>query len=204
MHFFRGVGHRKAVSYVRYLNNDEVVSASTDSTLRLWNARSLSPTRVFSGHANEKNFVGLSVDSEFIACGSETNEVRGAESGTWHASRHTDQHLTEECGLSSCTEFLKACLTSPISFLGQSSVLEGACRQRESAEPIVLRVCRQVFVYYRALAKPIAKRVFSSPGAGGQASEGTQFISAVCWKPEAQTLLAANSQGCIKVMELTS
>lgn len=33
--------------------------------------------RVFSGHTNEKNFVGLSVNStaEFIACGSETNAV---------------------------------------------------------------------------------------------------------------------------------
>ncbi|KAK9916220.1 hypothetical protein WJX75_000186 [Coccomyxa subellipsoidea] len=128
-------GHRKAVSYVRYLSSTEVVSASTDSTLRLWNTRTLSQTRRFSGHVNEKNFVGLSVDSEFIACGSETDEV---------------------------------------------------------------------YVYYRALAKPIAKRVFSGPTASGQASEGSQFISAVCWKPQAQVLLAANSQGCIKLMQLTS
>ena len=71
-----GAGHRKAVSYVRYLNSEEVVSASTDSTLRLWNTRSLQQTRRFSGHVNEKNFVGLSVDSEFIACGSETDEVQ--------------------------------------------------------------------------------------------------------------------------------
>eukprot|EP00959_Pyramimonas_sp_CCMP1952_P346657 7260429-Pyramimonas_sp.AAC.1 len=27
------------------------------------------------GHTNDKNFVGLSVSQEFIACGSETNEV---------------------------------------------------------------------------------------------------------------------------------
>jgi E3 ubiquitin-protein ligase RFWD2 len=64
-------------------------------------------------------------------------------------------------------------------------------------------VCPQVFVYYRALAKPIAKRLFSNPGGGGGA-EGPQFISAVAWKPQAQTLLAANSQGSIKVMQLTS
>ncbi len=63
--------------------------------------------------------------------------------------------------------------------------------------------CSQVFVYYRALAKPIAKRLFS-PHGGGNPSDGAQFISAVCWKPQAQTLLAANSQGCIKVMQLTS
>ena len=69
-------GHRKAVSYVRFIAGSEVVSASTDSTLRLWDVRSLGALRNFSGHTNEKNFVGLSVDQDFIACGSETNEAR--------------------------------------------------------------------------------------------------------------------------------
>ena len=69
-------GHRKAVSYVRWLGEGEVVSASTDSTLRLWDLASGRESRVFRGHVNEKNFVGLAADSEFIACGSETNEVR--------------------------------------------------------------------------------------------------------------------------------
>jgi len=69
-------GHRKAVSYVRYLNENELVSASTDSTLRLWNIEQHAMTRLFEGHLNEKNFVGLSADGEFIACGSELNEVR--------------------------------------------------------------------------------------------------------------------------------
>lgn len=72
----RVAGHRKAVSYVRYLNGRELVSASTDSTLRLWDTKACTPARVFNGHNNEKNFVGLSVDNDFIACGSETNEVR--------------------------------------------------------------------------------------------------------------------------------
>lgn len=31
--------------------------------------------RTFRGHTNEKNFVGLTVNNEYIACGSETNEV---------------------------------------------------------------------------------------------------------------------------------
>ena len=53
-----------------------MVSASTDSTLRLWDLASGRESRVFRGHVNEKNFVGLAADSEFIACGSETNEVR--------------------------------------------------------------------------------------------------------------------------------
>ncbi|KAH1263435.1 E3 ubiquitin-protein ligase COP1 [Glycine soja] len=68
-------GHRKAVSYVKFLSNDELASASTDSTLRLWDVKENLPVRTFKGHANEKNFVGLTVSSEYIACGSETNEV---------------------------------------------------------------------------------------------------------------------------------
>lgn len=34
-----------------------------------------SQVRTFKGHTNEKNFVGLTVNSEYIACGSESNEV---------------------------------------------------------------------------------------------------------------------------------
>ena len=32
-------GHRKAVSYVKFLSNYELASASTDSTLRLWDVK---------------------------------------------------------------------------------------------------------------------------------------------------------------------
>lgn len=60
---------------MRWLSDKEVASASTDSTLRLWDIHAARESRVFRGHVNEKNFVGLAADSEFIACGSETNEV---------------------------------------------------------------------------------------------------------------------------------
>lgn len=69
-------GHRKAVSYVRYMGDGELVSASTDSTLRSWSTQAYEPLRTYSGHVNEKNFVGLSVGGNFVACGSETSEVR--------------------------------------------------------------------------------------------------------------------------------
>ncbi|KAL1805870.1 hypothetical protein ACET3Z_028938 [Daucus carota] len=73
LHVFSG--HRKAVSYVKFLSNNELASASTDSTLRLWDVKENLPLRTYRGHTNEKNFVGLSVNSEYLACGSETNEV---------------------------------------------------------------------------------------------------------------------------------
>ncbi|KAH9322403.1 hypothetical protein KI387_017042 [Taxus chinensis] len=73
--------HNKTVSYVKFLDSDSLVSASTDNTLKLWDlatnkARLLgSPVRTFMGHTNVKNFVGLSVSDGYIATGSETNEV---------------------------------------------------------------------------------------------------------------------------------
>ncbi|KAJ4822145.1 coatomer subunit alpha [Turnera subulata] len=87
LHVFSG--HRKAVSYVKFLSNNELASASTDSTLRLWDVKEDMPVRTFRGHTNEKNFVGLSVNSEYIACGSETNEVfvyhkEISKPVTWH------------------------------------------------------------------------------------------------------------------------
>ncbi|KAG0631240.1 hypothetical protein M758_1G237800 [Ceratodon purpureus] len=68
-------GHRKAVSYVKFLSSNELASASTDNTLRLWDVQTDCSVRTLKGHTNEKNFVGLTVNSEYIACGSETNEV---------------------------------------------------------------------------------------------------------------------------------
>uniref|UniRef100_A0A1I7WYH2 WD_REPEATS_REGION domain-containing protein n=1 Tax=Heterorhabditis bacteriophora TaxID=37862 RepID=A0A1I7WYH2_HETBA len=73
-------GHRKAVSYVRFINEDEVVSASTDSNLRVWCARTGRCTRVMRGHVNEKNFVGLSGGGDHVVCGKyDENHYVGSE-----------------------------------------------------------------------------------------------------------------------------
>ncbi|XP_051144590.1 protein SUPPRESSOR OF PHYA-105 1-like [Andrographis paniculata] len=76
-------GHGKAVSYVKHLDPETVVSASTDNTLKLWDLKKTSLEGLSSdacqltltGHTNERNFVGMSVSDGYIVCGSETNEV---------------------------------------------------------------------------------------------------------------------------------
>lgn len=161
LHLFSG--HRKAVSYVRYVSATEVASASTDGTLRLWDltlgsnpgtppppgthaaalaARSglaSNPVQTFRGHTNEKNFVGMAASDEFLACGSESNEV---------------------------------------------------------------------FVYFKALGAPVARRVFDAPAPGPDAGPAlppdSQFISSVCWQPNSRMLVAANCMGFIKVLRLTA
>ncbi|KAK8956103.1 Protein SPA1-RELATED 4 [Platanthera guangdongensis] len=75
------VGHERTVSYVKFLDSSNIVSSSTDNSLKIWDL-SLStsglienPIQTFTGHTNAKNFVGLSIFDDYIATGSETNEV---------------------------------------------------------------------------------------------------------------------------------
>lgn len=67
-----------------------------------------------------------------------------------------------------------------------------------------------VYVYYKALSKPVAAQAFAAGedafgGVAGSAAAHADraFISAVCWRPTAHTLLAASSQGVVKVYQLT-
>lgn len=87
-------GSQRAVSYVRFLDGNTVVGASTDSMIRTWNISNLnqmqaepnaitSPRHIpsqhkYIGHVNDRNFVGLSVHQEggLIATGSEDNTVK--------------------------------------------------------------------------------------------------------------------------------
>ncbi|XP_047337519.1 E3 ubiquitin-protein ligase COP1-like isoform X2 [Impatiens glandulifera] len=121
-------GHKKAVSYVRFMSNNEIASASTDSTLRLWDVNDDKPVssqlcpfhsvsnvnkipiilfflqlRTFRGHTNDRNFVGLSANGEYIACGSETNEVYVYHKGipspaAWHSFECSEDTEKEDAG----------------------------------------------------------------------------------------------------------
>ena len=68
-------GHKKAVSYVRFLDSEHIISASTDSSIRLWNTTTFQCERTFRGHLNERNFVGLSYRDDMIVSGSENNTI---------------------------------------------------------------------------------------------------------------------------------
>ena len=68
-------GHAKAVSYVKFLSGDELVSASTDSTLKLWSTTDKECKRTFSGHTNEKNFVGLRFEHSFACSAFQAQEL---------------------------------------------------------------------------------------------------------------------------------
>lgn len=135
-------GHKKAVSYVKFCGVQELISASTDSHLKLWNLdeSQMNCTRTFSGHTNEKNFVGLATDGNYLACGSENNSL---------------------------------------------------------------------YVYYKELSQPLFSFKFENYGKGGytgdrtgKQDDGGEFVSAVGWKVGSPVLVAANSQGIVKILEM--
>lgn len=146
LHVFKG--HKKAVSYVKFLNGKEMVSASTDSHLKLWNVDEPHDgcVRSYVGHVNDKNFVGLATDGDFIACGSENNAL---------------------------------------------------------------------YIYYKGLQRKLFTFKFEpsmpilSTSSAGEEDKNRQrdddvneFVSAVCWRQTSNIIMAANSQGIIKVLEL--
>lgn len=140
-------GHRKAVSYVKFLSDRELVSASTDSQLKLWSVEDNVSYRSFRGHTNEKNFVGLSTTDgskddrrDLIACGSENNALYLYSKG----------------------------LSQPLLHYRFDVVKSALLVDKERAEQ----------------------------------EESTEFVSAVCWKPDSNVIVAANSQGTIKILEL--
>ncbi|XP_064616123.1 E3 ubiquitin-protein ligase COP1-like isoform X2 [Liolophura sinensis] len=130
-------GHRKAVSYVKFVNAEEMVSASTDSQLKLWHMSRPNCVRTFKGHANEKNFVGLATDGDYIACGSENNSL---------------------------------------------------------------------YVFYKGLTKHLLAYKFDTVRSvlekDKKEEDANEFVSAVAWRPGSNVVVAANSQGTVKVLEL--
>lgn len=131
-------GHRKAVSYVKFINKEEIVSASTDSQLKVWNINNPHCLRSFVGHVNEKNFVGLATDGDYVACGSENNAL---------------------------------------------------------------------YVYYKGLTKQLFSYKFDAVRSVLELTErreedANEFVSAVCWRQNSNVVVAANSQGIIKILEL--
>jgi E3 ubiquitin-protein ligase RFWD2 len=118
-------GHWRAVSYVLFLNRSELISASTDSSCKLWNVREQEPGLSYGGHVNERHFVGLSSNGDFFACGSEDNAV---------------------------------------------------------------------YVYHKGLSGPVVRHGLDSVGS---------FASSICWKPNANALVAANNIGTLEVVELS-
>ncbi|TKR81137.1 hypothetical protein L596_015065 [Steinernema carpocapsae] len=122
-------GHRKAVSYVKYCSENEVVSASTDSNLRVWDVNTGQCLRTMKGHTNEKNFVGLATDGNHIVCGSENNNLYLYYKGLSNPLMNYDFATSSE-GSSEISEFAMTAPNNEIT--GGSDFVSAVCWKKNS------------------------------------------------------------------------
>lgn len=63
----------------------------------------------------------------------------------------------------------------------------------------------QVYAYYKSLPMPVTSHKFGSvdPISGKETDDDNgQFVSSVCWRGKSNMVIAANSSGCIKVLQM--
>ncbi|CAA7029144.1 unnamed protein product [Microthlaspi erraticum] len=62
----------------------------------------------------------------------------------------------------------------------------------------------EVFVYHKAFPMPVMSYMFSNTdsASGLEVDDASQFISSICWRGQSSTLVAANSNGNIKILEM--
>lgn len=63
----------------------------------------------------------------------------------------------------------------------------------------------QVYAYHKSLPMPITAHKFGSidPVTGKEIEDDNgQFVSSVCWRKKSNMVVAANSSGCIKLLQL--
>lgn len=179
-------GHKKAVSYVKFLNTSEIISASTDSQLKLWNVNQPPYClRSFVGHVNEKNFVGLDTNGDYIACGSEDNALYIYYKGL---SKQLFNFRIDSCSTGNVNSngMISSSLRGPVGIGGAGAGAAGG----------------------GVAGSGVSSNTVGSSGVSGTASETdrftdiNEFVSAVCWRKGCNVVLAANSRGLIKVLEL--
>ncbi|KAK1431000.1 hypothetical protein QVD17_14186 [Tagetes erecta] len=62
----------------------------------------------------------------------------------------------------------------------------------------------EVFIYHKAFPMPTLSYRFNTidPISGDEVDDTEQFVSSVCWRNQSSTLVAANSMGDIKLLEM--
>ena len=185
-------GHKKAVSYVRWMGGDLIVSASTDNTLKLWDVK--------RGMVGDKNEFASGTGGGLFDPGSE----RSACSRTFRG------HLNQK---NFRRDVRRARRTHRVRERGQHRVPVHAVR----AEPDHDAVARDV----QRVQQPEQRRVrarrrgaLGSAAGGGDAARARarraagirRGCSSAAWRgvPDGRRLVAANSCGAVKIMEVTN
>ncbi|KAJ3076505.1 coatomer subunit alpha [Quaeritorhiza haematococci] len=196
LYVFRG--HRKAVSYVKFVSKDEVVSASTDCTLRLWslskllNQESGSSTNGGGGGVEGGAMKGYDSGRMYPPVLGQGTRGGGSSSGGYtYTFGGTLQPINR---FHPSTNSAAVTITSRTSGGSSGGSSSGSNSQQQVVDPHCVRT-------YTGHTNE--KNFVGLSGEEVPDEDPSQFVSSVCWKNKTpNVLVAANSQGRIKVMEM--
>lgn len=143
------------------------------------------PLCTLAGHDRAVSYVKF-LDSGTLVSASTDNTLK-----LWDLNKANNGYLST----SSCILTFKG-HTNEKNFVGLS-VADGyiACGSETN----------EVFAYYRSLPMPITIHKFGSidPISGKETeNESNQFVSSVCWRQKSNMVVAANSSGCLKLLQM--
>lgn len=207
-------GHRRAVSYVRWLGGEQLVTASTDNTLKLWSVPTMASAGIahcaggreasasaastacitaYGGHLNQRNFIGLAVLPG--SPGNSSSGGLGRSSGS--SSRPASGYIV--CG-SETNEVYAYHTSMPVPVAAHSFGGAGGAAAAGGAGG---RGRRGGGGSAAELDLLHGEHGEGCGGAGGLQQQGDgPFVSCVAWNRRQGTIVAGNSAGHIKVLEL--
>ncbi|XP_076957503.1 protein SPA1-RELATED 2-like [Bidens hawaiensis] len=159
---------------------------SADYRTYCYDLRNVStPLCILSGHDRAVSYV------KFLDCGTLVSASTDNSLKLWDLNKADFGRLSTN----SCILTLKG-HTNEKNFVGLS-VADGyiACGSETN----------EVFAYYRSLPMPITSHKFGSidPVSGKETeNESNHFVSSVCWRQKSEMVVATNSTGCLKLLQM--
>ncbi|CAA7408608.1 unnamed protein product [Spirodela intermedia] len=156
---------------------------SADHRIYLYDLRNVrAPLYTLVGHAKTVSYVKF-VDSSTLVSASTDNSLK-----LWDLSAASSRVLD-----------------SPVqTFAGHTNVKNFVGLSISDGYIATGSETNEVFVYHKAFPMPVLSFKFNSadPLSGREIDDSAQFISCVCWRGQSSTLVAANSTGNIKLLEM--
>ncbi|KAL0329984.1 UNVERIFIED_CONTAM: protein SPA1-RELATED 2 [Sesamum radiatum] len=159
---------------------------SADHMTYCYDLRNVStPWCILAGHEKTVSYVKF-LDAGTLVSASTDNTLK-----VWDLNKTSSNSLSKDA----CSLTLKG-HTNEKNFVGLSTADGYITCGSETNE---------VFAYYKSLPMPITAHTFGSidPITGKETEDDNgQFVSSVCWRRKSNMVVAANSSGCIKLLQM--
>ncbi|ONK80208.1 uncharacterized protein A4U43_C01F15080 [Asparagus officinalis] len=181
--------HERRVWSVDFSLSDptKLASGSDDGTVKLWN---INQAMLFlhlveqASVLSERKQMCAPFNSHLIAASASTDNSLKLWDLSGSASRVLDNPLQTFTGHTNIKNFVGLSISDGYIATGSET--------------------NEVFVYHKAFPMPVLSYKFNStdPISGREADDASQFISSVCWRGQSSALVAANSSGNIKILDM--